>query len=427
MNELQLLLTIVLLILQFTLPKKWAFLPLLIAAFHTTQAQVIPYFSPVRILIVAGLFRFIVGGDFRWSARNPVDLIILFLGIIAIVTSFFHQPTISLAQPTVSRIRLVIDIVGTFLYAKALITSLEDLKRLAKGIAYVALPLALGLLYTQFTLVNIYSLVGADSDTLIREGRIRAAGPFGTPILAGTVGALIMPLCAMIWRENRSVAKIGIITSLTIIYCSGSSTPIGAFLIGLTALLLWKLRLHMRTILIWSIVVLALMALVKTRPIWYLIALPDFVGGSTGWHRAYLIDMSIKYFDEWWLYGTEYTRHWMPYGLPSHPEHSDLTNYYIHMGVHGGLLLVLAIILIFHYSFRIIKRTLHDFSNNSNQEEFTIWCVGALLFTHMITCLTISYFDQTFVLFYFLIAFISNLHLMNTNQPIQERNSKHSI
>jgi len=316
--------------------------------------------------------------------------------------------------------------VGTFLYAKAFITSLEDLKRLAKGTAYVALPLALGLLFTQLTLVNLYSLIGADSETLIRNGRIRAAGPFGTPILAGTVGALIMPFFVMIWRENRSVAKIGIITSLTIIYCGGSSTPIGAFLIGLTALLLWKLRLHMRAVVVWSIVILALMALVKTRPIWYLIALPDFVGGSTGWHRAFLIDMSIKYFDEWWLYGTEYTRHWMPYGLPLNPEHSDLTNYYIHMGVHGGLLLVLAIILIFRYSFRIIKRTLHDFRNTGNEEEFTIWCIGALLFTHMITCLTISYFDQTFVLLYFLIALISNLHLMNTNQPIQEKNSKHS-
>jgi hypothetical protein len=409
-KEIHILITIALVVLQFTLPRKWAFLPLLIAALHTSHVSIIPSFSTARIVVIAGLFRSVAAGDFRWNSRNPIDFLILCFGAIALTTSLFHQPTVSLSNPSISRLRLIIDVVGTFLYAKAFITSTKDLKLLAKATAYIAVPLALGMIHTKLTLENIYALVGGNPYPMTRNGTLRGSGPFGTPILAGTVGALIIPFFILAWREHRTASQTGIVAALAIIYCSGSSTPIGALLIGVTSISLWKFRNHIRLIITTSIIILILMALVKTRPIWYLIAITDFVGGSTGWHRAYLIDMAIQHIDEWWLYGTEYTRHWMPYGLSAVPEHCDLTNYYIHMAVFGGFPLMLTIILIFRFCFRIIQIPLHHFRKLRNQDEFTIWCIGALLFTHAITCLTISYFDNSYILFYFVVAFISNLH-----------------
>ncbi|MDQ8183736.1 hypothetical protein [Pelagicoccus sp. SDUM812005] len=409
MKETQIVITIILIIAQFSVPKKWAFLPLLIAALHTTQAPVFPSFSTARVVIIAGLVRAMAKGDLKWSAQNPIDLLILLWSSAAFFTSLFHEPTVSLNNPTISRIRLVIDVFGTFLYAKSYIKNLEDFRHLCKSAAYVSIPLAIGLLITQLSFYNIYSIIGADPNTLVRNGTIRAVGPFGTPILAGTVGALIFPFFIVIWNDYKLAARSGLASSLAIIYASGSSTPIGALIIGICALSLWKLRLHMKSIMIISTALLIGMAIVKTRPIWYLIAITDFVGGSTGWHRAYLIDMAIKHFDEWWLYGTEYTRHWMPYGLAAIPEHCDLTNYFIHMGVIGGMPAMIILILIFRSSFKSVKTTLHLFRELNKDEEFTIWCIGALLFTHALTCLTISYFDQTYVLFYFLIALISNL------------------
>ena len=39
-------------------------------------------------------------------------------------------------------------------------------------------------------------------------------------------------------------------------------------------------------------------------PVWFILARVDFVGGSTGWDRANLIDQCVRHFSSWWLVGT---------------------------------------------------------------------------------------------------------------------------
>ena len=86
-------------------------------------------------------------------------------------------------------------------------------------------------------------------------------------------------------------------------------------------------------------------------PAYYLLARIDLTGSSTSWHRAALIDMALGHLSEWWAFGTDHTRHWMPYGVPWSDNHSDITNYYISMGVNGGLPLMLLFIAILAKAF----------------------------------------------------------------------------
>lgn len=411
MYPLLLTITTALVAAQIFLPKRLAFLPLIIVALHTNyNEQVIPSFTIARLIIIVGLFRAVFSGQFRCSMRNPIDLLMVLWATFALISTIFHEPTISHSNPFIYRVRLVIDICGSFFYAKAYIHNFSDLKRLAIAISITLVPLALAMGYTKLTGgSNIYSLIGADASLRVRNGSIRAFGPFGNAILAGTVGSLLMPLILILWSKQKKVALIGIFCCLTMIFSSGSSTPIGALLIALFALSLWRYRQYMKGIVISGITLLILMDLVKERPIWYLIALTDFTGSSTGYHRAKLIDQAILYFDEWWFFGTDYTRHWMPYGLASMPDHADITNYYIHMGVIGGLPLVIIVLALIWKGFAAIKPPLKRLRLLGNENEFGIWCVGCLLFTHTLTCLTISYYDQSYIFFFLLLAFISNL------------------
>ena len=77
--------------------------------------------------------------------------------------------------------------------------------------------------------------------------------------------------------------------------------------------------------------------LVMSRPAYYLISKFDLTGSSTGWYRSRLIESTIEHLSEWWLFGTDRTNHWMHVTLGPGGQQTDITNYYIFMGVIGGL------------------------------------------------------------------------------------------
>ncbi|GAB4233183.1 MAG: hypothetical protein Kow00109_05860 [Acidobacteriota bacterium] len=133
-------------------------------------------------------------------------------------------------------------------------------------------------------------------------------------------------------------------------------------------------------------------------PAYYLMARIDFVGGSTGWHRAALIEAAIKHLDEWWLIGTDYTRHWMPTGVSWSENHSDITNLFIKMGVMGGILLTLLFLAVLLRALKDIEVTALQTENQAYWEAFFFWCIGAGLFANGVNALSVSYFDQSYIL-----------------------------
>ena len=69
--------------MQFCLPYRWAFLPLLIAACHTPYVPFAGSFTVVRIVIIAGFLRAWSGGFLKIDASHPIDRLVgLFVMIV---------------------------------------------------------------------------------------------------------------------------------------------------------------------------------------------------------------------------------------------------------------------------------------------------------------------------------------------------------
>ncbi len=150
-------------------------------------------------------------------------------------------------------------------------------------------------------------------------------------------------------------------------------------------------------------------------PVYYLMARVDLTGSSTGWHRAYLIESAINHLGEWWFAGTDYTRDWMPTGVLWNSNQTDITNHYLHMGVQGGLPLMLLFMAVLAACFAAVGNGMWRNRHGPIERQFVIWTLGAILFAHAVTFLSISYFDQTNVYLYFLFAGIISLQ---TSRPL---------
>jgi hypothetical protein len=141
-------------------------------------------------------------------------------------------------------------------------------------------------------------------------------------------------------------------------------------------------------------------------PVYYLLARIDVAGGSTGWYRARLIESALEHIGEWWAIGTADTGHWMATGLDR--THADITNQYIHMGVTGGIALLVLFVWLLATAFQYVGRTVHEAPDGTSADVgFLAWALGSSLFAHTATFVSVSYFDQSFVMLYLTLAAIA--------------------
>ncbi len=90
---------------------------------------------------------------------------------------------------------------------RVFIRGIEDVRTVFKMVCLVLVPLAVTMLVEKLTGSNPLGLLGfGPSEVVTTNGHFRAQGPFGHPILAGTVGAVCLPMAFCFWRENRKVA-----------------------------------------------------------------------------------------------------------------------------------------------------------------------------------------------------------------------------
>jgi hypothetical protein len=146
--------------------------------------------------------------------------------------------------------------------------------------------------------------------------------------------------------------------------------------------------------------------LVMKAPVWFLLARVDVFNGSTGYHRALLIDRALANLSDWWLVGTQNTWKWA-----SEDDHLfDVTNNYILNGADGGLLTMILFIAIVAIAFKGVGRAVVGSDGKKPEAEVRmLWALGAALFAHAVTFISVSYFDQNFVNWYLLLAVIGTL------------------
>jgi|HubBroStandDraft_1064217.scaffolds.fasta_scaffold00277_16 hypothetical protein len=393
-------------------PRRRAIIPFLAAAILIPTDQVLligpAHFPMLRLLVLFGIVR-IVKEKISSKARlfsggmNKIDWAVILL------TAFVALNGILLFQESaaaVNQLGNLYTVFGVYFLLRFLIRNEEDVWRAIQTLAWVAAMVAVIMTYEQATGHNPYAMLGGArvagyASLAVRDDRFRAQGPFGHSILAGTFGAVLMPLFVALWwkgRGYRLMGVMGIVSATVITLACNSSTPVLGYAAGILALCLWPVRRWMR-LLRWGVVVtLVSLHLVMKAPVWHLISRVDITGGSSSWHRFMLVDQCIRHFGDWWLLGVKDTSAW---GW----EMWDTANQYVSVCEYSGLLPFLFLVAIFVFGFKYLGRARRAAASDKKRALF-LWALGAALFANAVSFFGISYWDQTMVVWYAFLAMI---------------------
>jgi hypothetical protein len=397
-------------LLLLLLPRRWAALPVLAAACYIPIGagfDIGPFnFYVIRLILMVAFLRMLFKGEGLQGGMNGLDWLIIAWALVALLSSAFHDDVFS---TLVNRMGLVFMSCGSYFVLRAFCPSYDDTVRLCRMVALLLAPVALSMLYEKLTGSNPFAEFGGIPYTSeVRNGTIRAQGAFAHSILAGSVGAACLPLMAVLWRTYRLSAVLGVVACLAMVFSSGSTGPIMSTGFGVLALLMWRVRNHMRLVRWGALLLYFGLDLVMNAPAYYALAYIDLTGSSTSWHRAALIEAAVTHWPEWRLAGTDVTRHWMAYGVGWSRNHIDITNYYIRMGVDGGMPLLLMFIAVLSKGFSLVGKTWRFPNGPPAQFPYGTWALGASLFAQAATFMSVSYFDQSVSFLYLTLSAISS-------------------
>ncbi len=392
-------------LLLFLLSRKYALVLFLAISIFVPYSQVIliggVHFNVFRVLLPFAWARALLGrsddGRFRISG---MDKAILWWALAdAICASLLWQSSGAI----VNACGHLYSVFGTYFLLRLLVQDREDVSRVIRTLAVACGVMAVFMAWERFSGRNLFSVLGGVPEFIAtRDGRLRAQGAFAHAIVAGTVGATLLPLFLGLWWQggkSRIVSAVGVLSALVMTVTSASATPLLALIAGVVALCLWPFRRHMR-LFRWGLVLSLIgLHLVMKGPVWAIIKHVDVVGGASGYHRYELIDQAIRHFGEWWLLGAKNPADW---GFFT----GDVSNAYVSVAVDSGLLALLLFLGIFRQSFRalgIARRA----ATRDRKLELQVWAFGATLFSNVVAFIGIWYFDQSLVIWYALLAMIS--------------------
>jgi hypothetical protein len=388
---------------QWTLPRRLAVLPLLVSFAWMTRGQALEFgdvnISVLRVIIVIALARAVAIGAKPAKGINSVDVAWLLWALWLVASAAFHDDT-----RLVFRLGLVWEYLGAYAVLRLFIQDADDVRRLFKMMCLVLVPVAALMWVEQLTGQNPFGPLGGVSPIAqLRDNGLRASGPFAHPLLAGTVGAALVPVAVALWSQSRRLAWLAFATGLAIVMASASSAPLLMLAAAAAVLLAWRLRVYTGWIVAGTLAMLVALHFIMNDPVYFLMAKADIVGGSTGWHRAQLVRVALEQFGEWWFAGTDFTRHWMATGIPDNENHSDITNHYLAQAVLGGLPLATMLIYIIVASARTAAAAARR-DDLPSGDALLAWTTLAILFSHAINFLGCALFDQSIVSFLAIVA-----------------------
>jgi hypothetical protein len=396
-------------ILVLSLRRKYIMVPVLAMCFLVPVAQQFYvaglHLLIARLVIIAGLIRLAsaksspedprLGGGF-----NAIDKIFIFGSIYHVVAFLilFSFDSGALAN----QFAFIWDTVGGFFVVRFMIHDNEDILRACKVLSCIAVVLAVCLLNEHFRMQNVFGFLGGVRIVPeLRDGGVRAQGPFQHPLITGTFGATLLPLFFLLWNDGKAkvLAVIGGVSATIIALMANSSTPLLAYIAGFFALCLWPIRGQMRMVRWGLVIVLVSLNIVMKAPVWFLISHISLTGSSSTDHRAYLVDLFIRHFFDWWLIGTNSNASW---GW----DMWDTSNQYVADGEGGGLAYFACLIALISVSFSRIGRARRVVEGDKTREMF-FWLLGAAMFSHAVAFFGISYFDNIRMSWYLLLAMIT--------------------
>lgn len=386
------------------LPRRYAVLPMFILACFVSSRQRLVImtidFNLLRIMVLFGVVRFILKSKTESFTWRPIDTCLVLWTTSALIINTIANGTM---DALINRLGYSFDALGMYFLFRVLVRGWEDVDRLIIGCIIVSIPVMAAFFVEKATGRNMFSIFGGVPEvTVIREGRLRCQGAFSHAILAGCFWASLLPLFAAQWWKGTSGkfwAVTGIVTTVSIVINCSSSTPVFGVAVALVGGLFFVFCRQMQIVRWGVLLTLIGLHMVMKAPVWHLISRVSAVGGSTGWHRFFLIDQTINHFNEWWLLGIRDTRHW---GVV------DITNQYILEGVRGGFLTLVLFIIVISLCFKEIGILWRRWSHDRYRVTLS-WALGVSLFVHCMQFLGVSYFGQIYMVWYLLLAIIVSL------------------
>lgn len=395
-------------LLLLVAPRRWAVVPIFVVMLAIPSPQRIVVsninFDMMRIILLFGWARVILKREtWSWKATS-IDFAAVAFGTSQV---FFYVLQRHSAAALVSSLGTAFDFLGTFFLFRVLIVDFPDASVLVRVLGIFAIPIAFAMIAEQQTGRNLFSIFGGvPVFTEFRGGRFRSQASFMHPILAGTFGATLFPLLASGWRMGsrfKRTAIAGTAAAVVITYASSSSGPLFALITGALGMAMYRFSTHMRTFRRLALLGIIGLQLLMKSPIYFLISRMPLMAGSTAYYRSALIQAFITHFPDWMLFGVPSTAYWGE-GL------FDITNQYIRVAVNGGLTTLMIFLGLIVITFRDLGRALGALKVFRKKAEWLMmWGLGVALLTHIVSFISVSYFDNTKVLWYMVLALIATL------------------
>lgn len=410
----------IMMLLTIGLPRALAFAPLLMTACWMTLGQRIVIaginFPSLRLVILAVFLRLLMRGELSKIEWTKLDRILFWSHItnFTVFVLLWHT-----GDAVINRLGMLFNGFGMYFGFRSWIRTREDVVRVAQTFVLVLLPVAGMMVVEKYTGRNYFSILGGVPEmTVIRDGALRCQGPFSHPILAGTFGAVWLPVfVGLIWSKRAVfLPLLGIVASVAMTVTSASSGPVFTLAAAALAVFMWPLHRHMRNFRIAVVVGLVVLQLAMNAPIWFIIARINIISGSTGWHRAHLIDTAVKHLPQWFLLGVKDVAAWGVFA-------GDVTNHYLLEGFRGGfitmVLFIWTMVLAYKYVGLAIRREI--LWNPSSKDTKLMWTLGATVVAHMVTFISVAYFEgQSMMNWYLTLAMIAAVYTA-TGPVAQER------
>jgi hypothetical protein len=390
-------------LLIFLLPRRWAFASMLVLACFISPAQRVMVVGVnmdfPRLLMLAGWLRLLVRRELRRLDWNAVDSWLVAFAVLGLVAYTYLYLDVAAFK---YRIGWMMDVVGFYFLFRFLFHGDPDPKRVGAVFALLSLPIAVCFAIEFETHHNLFAAFGGVAPiTWVRDGRLRCQGPFAHPIIAGVFWASALPIVMSCWAAGgrwRLLAVLGFAGSTLIILASNSSTSVGALAAALIVMMAYPVRGWMRPIRWATVLTLFALHMVMKAPVWHLISRLSAFDSSTGWHRFFVIDQSLRHIGEWWLAGVKSTWTW---------DVEDITNEYVMVGIEGGVFTLICFNLMVWYAFmeagKRMKLVFRD-----RVQSWISWGLGCSLFVHCTNFIGLCYFGQARLEWYLALALIAS-------------------
>jgi hypothetical protein len=413
MNALGASILLVIIVVVIAAPRRWAVLAFMAGVLYLTEFQQVSVFGfnlfAIRFIEAAAFMRVVGRREFVFKNLTVLDKALLLL--IAYTTIVF---VLRSADGQANIIGEAVDAVLCYFSFRGLIRSLDEVRTFLRDFAVLLAPYAILVLMESVTGRNPFAILGV-ADSPMREGRLRCIATFRHPSLLGTLGGSFLPLFIGLAfaKADRVIALIGIGLCLSIVWASNSGGPASCVIVAVAGWACWKIRARMKLVRRGAVLGIILLALFMKAPIWYLPARVSSITGGDGWHRSYLMQVTFDHINQWWLAGLpiEKTIDWFPYFVGGYGG-ADITNQYLAYAITAGLGSIILFILMLIVAYRQLATALAALridSMSATKYEPFLWALGVMLTVHVANWLGITYFDQTYVIWYFHLALISTI------------------